>query len=88
MVVLYQALALDAYFAKRKKSDFYLLFSLFWSIKKKWSWILSDFKPFLYFIFNNLFFRWEDTLHYFYTAAQKKIPYIYYRYTAFLEYKL
>ena len=56
MVVLYQALALDAYFTKRKKSDFYLLFSLFRSSKKKWSWILSVFKPFLYFIFNKLYF--------------------------------
>ena len=79
MVVLYQALALDAYFTKRKKSDFYLLFSLFWSIKKKWSWILSDFKPFLYFIFNNLFFRWKkNTLHYFYTLSFIQIQYLLY----------
>ena len=84
MVVLYQALALDAYFTKRKKSDFYLLFSLFWSIKKKWSWILSDFKPFLYFIFNKLYFLDKKILFIIFIPSSLFLYPLHYFYTPFI----
>ena len=72
MVVLYQALALDAYFTKRKKSEFCLLSTLFWSSKKKWSWILSVFKPFLYFIFNKLYFLDKNILFIIFILPHKR----------------